>query len=59
MDAMRVGFVGEVTDKHMPMEIMDFLTYMVIALLTMTALFIICQMMCTDEKEEHSDYINT
>ena len=58
MDAMRVGLVGQVTDKHMPMEIMDFLTYMVIALLTVTALFIICQMMCSDDKEENSDYIN-
>ena len=60
MDKMRVGFVGEMTDKKMPMEIMDVLTYMVVALLLATTLFIICQMMCKDEKDDYNEgYINT
>lgn len=52
MDLMRVGFVGEFTDKKVQLEVMDALTYGVVGLLVVTILFVMCQMMLSDDKDE-------
>ena len=48
---MQVGLVGDFKDAEVPLEALDVLTYLVVALLLATLLFIGCQMTVKDNDE--------